>query len=155
MLPMLKETDFDLIIAGEKNSSYAQEILEEAAKLGISKRVILPGSVSEDEKMWLYQHCEAFLFPSIAEGFGLPVIEAMSFGKPVFLSPYTSLPEVGGPHAYYFSDFEAPHMIEVLTKGLEDYRLIPQRKTDIQQWAAKFSWDVAAREYLQIYSSLM
>lgn len=58
--------------------------------------------VSEDEKWWLYRNCQAFLFPSACEGFGMPPIEAMKSGKPVFLSTLTSLPEVGGPDAFYW-----------------------------------------------------
>lgn len=54
----------------------------------------------------LYESCVAFLFPSITEGFGLPVIEAMSFGTPVFLSNSSSLPEVGGNEAFYWNSYE-------------------------------------------------
>jgi glycosyltransferase involved in cell wall biosynthesis len=66
--------------------------------------------VDDSVKAWLLANCEAFLFPSLAEGFGLPPLEAMHFGTPVFLSDRTSLPEVGGTQAGYFREFSASAM---------------------------------------------
>ena len=63
----------------------------------MADRVIIAGPVSADDKNWYYANCEAFAFPSLAEGFGLPVIEAMNHGKPVFLSRLTALPEWVAP----------------------------------------------------------
>ncbi|RYD85381.1 MAG: glycosyltransferase family 1 protein, partial [Sphingobacteriales bacterium] len=103
---LLLHNDMQLIIAGIE-TPYKTNIMNEAAKFGCQDRVIITGPVSDDDKAWYYQNCEAFVFPSIAEGFGLPVIEAMHFGKPVFLSTHTSLPEVGGNAAYYFNSFDA------------------------------------------------
>ena len=71
-------------------------------------RVLL--GIDDAEKAWLLGHCEAFLFPSLAEGFGLPPLEAMYFGAPVFLSRLTSLPEIGGSQAAYFDDFSPQSM---------------------------------------------
>lgn len=155
LIPFLKEINGFLVIAGDKESDYARQILSQAKSLSVSDRVILTGVVSEEEKTWLYRNCEAFLFPSVAEGFGLPVIEAMSYGKPVFCSNMTSLPEIGGPHAYYFSNFDALHMADVVNKGLEDYHRDSQKEIEIKKWASRFSWEGAAKEYLRIYRSLL
>ncbi|HCW07762.1 MAG TPA: glycosyl transferase family 1 [Cytophagales bacterium] len=155
LIPLLKETDSTLIIAGHSTGSYANQILLEAEKLGVKDRLILPGEISEEEKIWLYQNCEAFLFPSLAEGFGLPVIEAMREGKPVFCSDQTSLPEIGGAHAYYFTDFNPLKMKEVLTTGMNDFYSNPEKKKLIQNWAAKFSWEKASVEYLKLYHRLL
>ncbi len=92
LLPLIKQSNYSLVIAGNDSHTYAQDIKSQASQMGISDRVILLGAVTENEKHWLYQNCKAFVFPSLAEGFGLPVIEAMSLGKPVFLSNKTSLP---------------------------------------------------------------
>jgi len=62
--------------------------------------VSLLGTISESDKIFYYKNCLAFAFPSLREGFGFPVLEAMTFGKPVFLSNKTSLPEIGGSHAF-------------------------------------------------------
>ena len=92
-------------------------------------------------------------FPSIGEGFGLPVIEAMWFGKPVFLSTATCLPEIGGEAAYYFESFDPDDMQAVFEKGMQHYcQTQPQEL--IKQRAASFSWDKAAKEYTEIYRQL-
>ena len=95
-------------------------------------------------------NCEAFIFPSLSEGFGIPPIESMQLGKPTFLSNLTSLPEIGGPHAYYFESFDENHMQDVFLKGMEDYRT-NNRKEAIVNWANQFSWEKATQEYLDVY----
>ena len=154
LLPALLEgNDYILVIAG-KETSHKQAIIAEAMKYDCLDRVVITGIISEDDKTWYYQNCKAFLFPSIAEGFGLPVIEAMHFGKPVFLSKYTSLPEVGGDVAYYFDDFDAKKMQLVFSDGLKDYES-NNRKTDIILQAEKFTWVKAADKYLGLYDECL
>ncbi len=156
LLPLIKQSpDHVLVIAGNNDSLYAKQLKNQVQSMGLSDRVILPGEIMDDEKNWLYRNCEAFLFPSVAEGFGLPVIEAMTFGRPVLLSTYTSLPEVGGPHAYYFNSFEPESMVETLRLSLKDYRDNPDKQAMIKQWASQFSWEAAAQKYLTIYQSLL
>jgi glycosyltransferase involved in cell wall biosynthesis len=130
-----------------------EKIKQEANELGVLDRVIFAGAVSEADKMALYVHCEAFVFPSLAEGFGLPVVEAMHLGKAVFLSQFTSLPEVGGPEAYYFTDFEGASMRDTLSNGLKDYQE-HDKKQAIQEWSKRFDWSVAAASYVDVYTKL-
>lgn len=144
----------ELIIAGQYDANYKSLIEQEAATHHVGDRLKFVGAVSEDEKNWYYKNCEAFLFPSIAEGFGLPVLEAMYYGKPVFLSPFTSLPEVGGSHAYYFENFDAIAMRETFWNGLRDFNTF-ERGAVIRQWALQFNWEKAAQEYWRIYRSLL
>ncbi len=151
---LLVGNDRLLIIAGiTQQARYLEKIKQEAQDLGVLDRVIFAGAVSEQEKMALYVHCEAFILPSIAEGFGLPVVEAMHFGKPVFLSRFTSLPEVGGPEAYYFTDFDGASMRETIRQGLEDYQ-VNDKKQAIEEWSKRFDWSVAAASYLEVYTKL-
>jgi glycosyltransferase involved in cell wall biosynthesis len=96
------------------------------------------------------QHCEAFLFPSLAEGIGLPVVEAMYYGRPVILSTHTSLPEIGGAEAYYFKDFEPASMRQTLEESLLHYNATNAKEKIIAR-ATSFSWDNAAMQYLKIY----
>ena len=151
---LLVGNDFELVIAGLKHFDYAKEIIAEAKKWNVEDRVKLVGAVNEPDKYWYYKNCEAFMFPSIAEGFGIPPLEAMHFGKPVFLSRFTSLPEIGGDAAYYFDDFDPEHMRGVLQSGLEDYAK-NNRAQSIQKQASKFDWDKTAREYLEVYRGLI
>jgi glycosyltransferase involved in cell wall biosynthesis len=156
LLPLLEAfPDYRLVLAGPNQHPYAQHIREQAEKLGTADRLIIPGAVDEVTKAWLYAHCEAFLFPSLSEGFGLPVAEAMSFGKPVFISRLTSLPEVGGKEAYYFDNFEPEHMAETLHDGLTDFEQNPLRQERLRRRAANFSWPSVAGEYWKLYQELV
>ena len=150
---LLEHNDYELLIAGKTPGDYFKKIEEEAAKYGVSSRVKLLGSITDEEKYWYYKNCKAFMFPSVAEGFGAPVVEAMHFGKPVFLSDKTSLPEIGGDAAYYFKQFDKEHMQQVLEEGLTHYAANNPANA-IQQHARKFSWDTNAREYIKLYRSL-
>lgn len=153
---LLEHTDYELYIAGQ-DFGYAEQIMEEARKWYVADRVHIMGPVSEAEKHWMLQHCEAFLFPSIAEGFGLPVIEAMHYGKPVFLSDYTSLPEIGGDAAYYFNhDFDREQMQRDFETGLNDFsHHRAEREQALIRRAAEFSWDKAATEYIRLYRQIL
>jgi glycosyltransferase involved in cell wall biosynthesis len=150
---LLADNDLELIIAGNK-TPYEERVLEQAKAYGCESRVKIIGPVSEDDKAWYYQNCEAFVFPSIAEGFGLPVIEAMHFGKPVFVSTLTSLPEIAGEAAYYFENFEGKEMQKVLKNGLKHFKENSMSEKVIAH-AAKFTWDKTAQQYLQLYKSCL
>jgi len=155
LLPLLKHNKKShLIIAGINYHPYAQEIISAAKKENLENRLILPGTVTDEEKYWLYKNCFAFAFPSLAEGFGLPVIEAMSVGKPVFISDKTSLPEIGGKEAYYFRSFDADHMAGVFENGMKEYNRDAQKPSRITKWAEQFSWRHAAKKYIELYCSL-
>ena len=108
--------------------------------------------VSDAQKAWAYGHCAGFVFPSFSEGFGLPPIEAMYFGKPVFLSRLTSLPEVGGDAAHYFDSFESLAMRQVVEQGLQT---APARAAALRRHAQQFSWDRAAAAYLTLYAQML
>ncbi|MDN3583918.1 glycosyltransferase family 4 protein [Mucilaginibacter flavus] len=155
VLPALLEgNDYELVITG-KITGYQEKILEEAAKYNCTNRVVFTNLVSDDDKAWYYQNCEAFLFPSIAEGFGLPVIEAMHFGKPVFLSTHTSLPEIGGDVAWYFDNFEPATMQATFLKGMAAYQADDTLKADIIARASKFDWAKTAEQYLNLYAECL
>src|SRR5690606_28695062 len=99
-------------------------------------------------------NCDAFLFPSLAEGFGAPVVEGMRLGKPLFLSERTSLPEIGGDAAFYFQNFEHLHMQEVFRKGIEQYHRNGMQSR-VTERGNLFNWDAKAQEYLKVYRSLL
>lgn len=151
---LLVGNEYELIVAGNL-SPYADKIMAEAELYGVADRVRIVGPVEESEKNWYLKHCQAFMFPSIAEGFGIPVIEAMNFGKPVFLSQHTCLPEIGRDYCYYFNyDFDREQMQREFSAGMEDFNKNgdPQRITN---YSKQFSWEKAASEYWDIYEKLM
>lgn len=105
-------------------------------------------AVSESTKAWLLANCQAFLFPSLTEGFGLPPIEAMHFGTPVFLSDRTCLPEIGADRVGYFGDFEPwamRRLIEAELPRLEGSRQLTRQR------AAMFTWDSCVDGYFDAY----
>ncbi|MDL2357214.1 MAG: glycosyltransferase family 1 protein [Pseudomonadota bacterium] len=153
LVPLLRGNDRTLVIAGIVKEEYRQVILAAAAACGVSERVVITGPVSQHDKDWYYAHCEAFVFPSLAEGFGLPVIEAMHHGKPVFLSALTSLPEIGGTAAYYFDSFEPAAMARVLERGLAHFA--DGGAARVRSHAAQFTWAKAGAAYLDLYRSCL
>ena len=151
---LLKGNDLELLIAGNY-SPYADRIRQEAEKWGVADRVRILGPISEMDKQAYLQGCTAFVFPSIAEGFGAPVAEAMAYGKPLFLSRRTSVPEVGGELAVYFNrDFDPEEMQRELAAGLEYYAKNNLEEA-LKKRAALFSWEQAAARYWKIYRQLL
>lgn len=154
MLAKLK--DFQLVIGGKDTTDTAKELIEEAEKLNVKDRLFLIGNISENQKKYYYKNCEAFVFPSLREGFGLPVIEAMLFGKPVFTSNNTSLPEIGGNIAYYWDHYDPEYMAHIFEKGMQNFsenkKMLQQQSIDR---AKTFSWDTAAKQYAKVYQSII
>ncbi len=148
--------NLNLVIAGKEKGSYASRLKQRIDELGLHGRVRILGPISNQERLWLYKNCRAFVFPSIAEGFGIPPLEAMSMGKPVFLSKLSSLPEIGGNHAYYWDNFEPKHMASVVNSGIEDYSLnIREKLPSLINHSLNFNWDNAAKQYLQVYDEVL
>ena len=148
MPALLAGNDRLLVIAGITQSElYKQKIIQEAIKHQVEKRVIFTGSISENDKQWYFKNCEAFVFPSLTEGFGLPVVEAM------FLSTHTSLPEIGGSVAYYFNSFDKEDMQQTIRQGLQHYHSTGASES-VKARASLFSWKEAALKYLEVYRSL-
>ena len=154
LLPLLQQNTMELLIAGKHDDeNYLSFIQNKSKELGVQDNVHLLGRVTENEKSWYFNNCSAFAFPSISEGFGLPVVEAMSCGKPLFLSDRTALPEIGGDVSFYFHDFNAEHVRQVFHDGMELYNANGLRKK-IKARSYNFNWHKAAREYLEVYRSL-
>jgi glycosyltransferase involved in cell wall biosynthesis len=155
LLALLQNTDLELVVAGKLDEpDYVEKLLLEAGHRGFKDRVHVIGTVSENEKAWYLKNCVAFVQPSLAEGFGAPVVEAMSFGKPLFLSHLTSLPEIGGDVAFYFRSFEPEHMQQVFFNGITEYESNGLEHKIIDR-TKQFNWEQKAVEYLQVYKSLM
>jgi glycosyltransferase involved in cell wall biosynthesis len=155
LLPLLQHNEnMELLIAGRPDDAdYISYIKDSARKLGVEQQVKVLGVISEPEKSWYYENCYAFTCPSLAEGFGLPVTEAMSVGKPLFLANKTSLPEIGKDVAFYFKDFNGQQMQNVFSSGMKTYSN-SNMKDAIKKRSTDFSWEKASKQYLEIYRSL-
>ncbi|HYD22707.1 MAG TPA: glycosyltransferase family 1 protein [Flavipsychrobacter sp.] len=155
LLPLVEQNrELELLIAGRPDDSeYTNFIKESARRLKIEDNVQLLYNISETEKAWYYENCYAFMMPSLAEGFGLPVVEAMSVGKPVFLSRRAALPEIGSDKAFYFEGFDREQMQDVFVEGMRQYRDNNMHEY-IRAHSQSFSWDKAAKQYIELYRSL-
>jgi glycosyltransferase involved in cell wall biosynthesis len=144
-----------LVIAGNRDTPYGRRLSDLIAAAGLERRVVQTGEVSDADRQWLYEHCDALLVPSLTEGFGLPVLEALQCGRPVFLSRLTCLPEVGGTLGFYWDSFSPDHMRQVLQTGLAAVHADPGYAERARAHAARFSWERAVRDYLAIYDSVL
>ena len=154
LLPLLQNTDMELLIAGRcDDPRYLSYLLDTARELGVEKKLKILGTISETEKSWYFKNCYAFASASTAEGFCMPVTEAMSVGKPLFLSNQTALPEIGGKVAFYFSDFDSYHMQNIFLKGMQEYKKMNMQHA-IKERGSSFCWQKAALQYLDLYRSL-
>jgi glycosyltransferase involved in cell wall biosynthesis len=129
----------------------SESLKREFTRLEREGAVRWPGYVDEPELHALYGHARGLLFPSWYEGFGLPVLEAMSHGCPVISSDVTSLREVGGAAARYI-DPSRPETIAEAMLALEEEADMAEVREASRRQAGKFSWERAARETLAFYA---
>lgn len=147
---------YNLIIAGNKsNSSYAADMQKRIESLGLQRRVIMPGAVSEEDKYWMYKHCEAVLFPSKLEGMGLPPIEAMRMGKPVFASTRSSIPEICGDLAYYWEHFAPGYMRDVFEEKMKEFARDSRSCENLRAYSMKYRWEENVRAYVSLYKDIL
>jgi glycosyltransferase involved in cell wall biosynthesis len=119
-----------------------------------SKSIVFTGYLTQPELNTLYCGAEALIFPSLYEGFGIPVLEAMACGVPVLTSHISSLPEVAGNAALLVDPYQAAQIAEGMQLLAENPRL---RQSFIErgfQQIQKFSWKKTALETLKVYESL-
>lgn len=157
LVKMLPHIDEDLVLVfSSAKKDYALELKAEIASSGCAHRVHFLHNVSEEEKYALIQNCTALCHPSLVEGFGIPPIEAMAFGKPVFLSRFTSLPEIGGDVAFYFDDFDPHCMAQTYKAGMQTYSEDSEGyKERTKEWAKQFDYKIMADNYLKIYEQIL
>jgi len=151
--PAMRRLPF-LVIAGklpERDTPLFPDPRRSMSKLRLEGRVIFTGWVPEEDKPALYSAALAFVFPSLYEGFGLPVLEAMACGTPVIVSDRASLPEVVGEGGILVD----PEDIRGMAKAMEALFADDELRTELRQKALaqafKFDWEKSAQETLRIY----
>ena len=144
--------EHDLVLVGHMPVKTAVRAELEAA--GGDERIHFTGYVSDTDVAALMQNASLFAFPSLYEGFGLPLLDAQNAGVPVVCSSAGALPEVAGDAAILFDPLSVDDMAQALLKGLVDSDLRAQLVTAGYENARSFSWDTTARETLDIYSAV-
>jgi glycosyltransferase involved in cell wall biosynthesis len=145
--------DLHLVLAGKKDANY--ERYEAKVKSMGFTNVVFAGFISDAQLRWLYEHCSAYVFPSLSEGFGLPGVEAMLHGAPVISSNATCLPEVYGDAAYYFDPLDVNDIAAKITEVLDDPILRESLIKKGQAQAAKYSWRRMAEQTLEVYNQAL
>jgi len=144
--------DLSLVITGKKDPFYP-EVEQEVAVRNLTSKVNFPGFVSEQDLISLYNIAEVYVFPSLYEGFGLPILEAMQCGTPVAASNVSSIPEVAGADNALFFDPESPQdIVQKITQILADEQLSASLREKGLQRVKAFSWAKMANEILDIYN---
>lgn len=142
-----------LVLAGKKDVLY--EAIEQDVRARGIKDVMFTDFVSEGQLRWLYEHCAAYIFPSLSEGFGLPGLEAMVHGAPVVSSNATCLPEIYGPAAHYFDPLDVTAMADAINEVLSDKSLRQKLIAAGNKQAKKYSWQRMAQQTLDVYKKVL
>jgi glycosyltransferase involved in cell wall biosynthesis len=142
-----------LVLVGQKDSNYKKlaKWVDDQAVQG----VIFTGFIADSQLKWLYKNCQAYVFPSLSEGFGLPGLEAMYEGAPVISSNATCLPEIYGDAAVYFDPLDVDDMTDkinsILSGRIRASSLIEKGYKQLKL----YSWKKMAQETLDIYRSIL
>jgi len=142
-----------LVVVGSKGWLY-DEFFARLEELDVRDSVHFPGYVPSADLPVLYSAAAAAIMPSVYEGFGLPVLEAMACGTPMIASQSSSLPELGGEAARYFDPYDLEGMAGAIRAVWTDTGLRAQMREQGLAQAAKFSWDRAAQETLAVYRAV-
>ena len=149
----LKVENIELIIIGKKGWLY-EEILEAPKKFGVEPGVKFLDFVGDEDLISFYKNAKCFVLPSLYEGFGLPVLEAMRQGCPVLISNVSSLPEAGGDAAVYFDPEDVDDIASKIEKVLSDENLQKEMVEKGYNQIKKFSWAQTASKTLEVLEEM-
>jgi glycosyltransferase involved in cell wall biosynthesis len=139
----MDEPALRLVVSGE-DAPHWREVMAHASQLGVAERVIAAGTSNDGQLAALYANAEALLFPSLYEGFGLPLLEAMQCGTPVVASNVASIPEVAGDAALLFNPHDAAGMAGAVRRLRGDAQLRSDFVERGRVRAAQFTWERCA-----------
>ncbi len=145
------QSDLKLVLSGapDRRMDAVQLAVQ---RMGLDRHVILPGYLKGDELTGILQSSLALIFPSLFEGFGVPVLEAMAFGKPVLCSSVTSLPEIGGDAVLYFDPRRPDEIVKAIDRIVEEpalrHELVQAGLKQAATFARPEDW---ARQYMQVF----
>ena len=145
---------FCLVAVGEVESRGAS-LVKTARELGISDSVCCPGYVSIQDLRMLYSHAKSFVFPSLYEGFGIPLLDAMACGAPVITGTGSALPEVAGDAALYVNPQDSDQLAVELERLVSDRALQRQLRNKGFERVKQFTWDRAAQKTLDLYREVV
>lgn len=152
MVPVAERWPAAMLVMPGNPTAHERELRELAAELGIAANVAFPAYVDAADLEGLYALARCFVFASINEGFGIPVLEAMRRGVPVACSRASALPEVAGDAARYFDPYSVREIGDALTELLADRELAADLAARGRRREAQFTWEAVARGTLASYA---
>ena len=150
----LKDPDVRLVFAGGKGWLY-DSIFAAVERHGLRERVTFAGFVDDADLPALYSAARILAYPSLYEGFGLPMLEAMACGTPVVASTASCLPEVAGDAALLVDPYDVAELTDALTRLHTDEALRADLIARGRRRAAAFKWDDSARQLLSVYGRMI
>lgn len=150
---LLKDEDIFLVCAGSINFTNKEKAMIE--RHGLIKKIIHFPFVDDEMLIELYREALCFVFPTLYEGFGLPVLESFSCGCPAVLSKNSSLPEVGGGAAQYFDPEDSESILETIKKVVYNEALMKTMVVEGYKQLEKFSWEKCAIETKKVYEKIL
>lgn len=163
LIEAVKEINLTLVLVGkaisdtdyDHNNLWNKDLVKIQKLMKKDKRFIKLGFIPTDDLVCLYNIAALLVFPSIYEGFGLPVLEAMQSGCPVVLSKESCLPEIGGDAAYYIN----PYNIHSIANGIGEVFYTPKLQRSLSEkglkQVAKFSWHKTAEDTIKVYKKIL
>lgn len=146
-------TEVRLVLAGGRGWN-CDNIYSRVKNSRFTKQIIMPGFVSDFEKEYLYKNARAFVYPSLYEGFGMPILEAFKYETPVITARNSSLPEVGKDAAYYIETYDSEGLCNLLDKVTnQSEEELCEIKRLMKAQLESFSWDKCAEETLEIITN--
>lgn len=145
--------DLQLVLAGDKGW-LLDEVFQLVTDLGLGDHVLIPGRVSTDDLVQLYNAAQVLVAPSIYEGFGLTPLEAMACGTPVVVSNVSALPEIVGDAGLLVDPYDIEQLAVAMWRAVTDSELRQNLIAKGLKRASFFSWDRAAKETLELYHRL-
>ncbi len=149
----LTQPQLKLVLAGKLDANYLS-LKDQVRRQGI-KGVIFTDFVSEGQLRWLYENAQAYVFPSLSEGFGLPGLEALAHALPLVSSRATCLPEIYKDVAVYFDPTDADDMAQKIKVVLEDKALNAKLRQKGPKTAGLYSWGQTARQTAALYDEVL
>ncbi len=147
------QSQFKLVCFGGGRFSNAEQ--EHRARLGLAKGQVLCFEGQDPVLASLYKNASAFVYPSMYEGFGMPPLEAMSFGCPVVCSNRAAIPEIVGDAGEYFDPHDGGEMIEAILRVTTSRPYADELRSKGNLQISKYSWHKCASETFNIYKTLL
>ncbi|PIR89067.1 MAG: hypothetical protein COU07_03180 [Candidatus Harrisonbacteria bacterium CG10_big_fil_rev_8_21_14_0_10_40_38] len=144
-----------VLVGGKHEPKYSEKVMKLINESPKKDKIYIPPFIEDEDMPLLYACADAFIFPSLSEGFGLPLIEAMASGTPVVASDTSCLPEVGGSGALYADPYNSDDIKKVIQLVLENESIKNQAIKNGLIRSKEFTWEKTAKETINLYEQLL